>query len=228
MTVDGAATGSGSSGRVDRWLNSDLVGIPATLYTFGVLVVSFLVFRYAAPIAGVIVAVGLWVPMVVFAIRGRGYPTAPLDIGGQATGPRHRLLVIANQGLEDPALFEAVHRRTDRTDTEAMILAPVVASSRLRDLSNDVDRELELAERRVDSALERLVRDGVSATGRVDIAEPMESLLDGLREFPPNEVLMLPGREAGWGAAGVLAERVRAEAGLPVTELGSEQLPQPA
>ena len=220
MAADGVAAGSRSSGRVDRWLNSDLVGIPATLYTFGVLVISFLVFRYAAPIAGVIVAVGLWIPMVVFAIRGRGYPAAPLDITRQSGGPRHRVLVIANQGLEDPALFEEVYRRRDRTDTEAMIFAPVVSILPPRDLSNDVDRELKLAERRMDVALETLVSQGVSATGRVDIAEPMESLLDGLREFPPNEVLMLPGREAGWDAAGVLAERVRAEAGLPVTEVG--------
>lgn len=219
MAADGVATGSGSTRRADRWLNSDLVGIPATLYTFGVLVISFLVFRYAAPIAGVIVAVGLWVPMVIFAIRGRGYPPIPLDVASRAAGPRHRVLVIANQSLEDPALLNEVYRRAGRTDTEAMIFAPVVASSRLRDLSNDMDRELALAERRVDTALEALVKGGISATGRADIAEPMESLLDGLREFPPNEVLMLPGREAGWDAAEALAERVRAEAGVPVTEV---------
>jgi hypothetical protein len=219
MASDGVAAGSGLRGRVDRWLNSDLVGIPATLYTFGVLVISFLVFRYAAPIAGIIVAVGLWIPMVVFAIRGRGYPPIPLDIADQAGGPRHRVLVIANQGLEDPALYEEVCRRRDRTDTEAMIFAPVVASSRLRGLSNDMDREFALAEQRVNAALRALIEAGVPAEGRADIAEPMESLLDGLREFPPNEVLMLPGREAGWDAAGALAERVRAEAGLPVTEV---------
>jgi hypothetical protein len=39
---------------------------------------------------------------------------------------------------------------------------------------------------------------------------------------------MPPGREAGWDAAGVLAERVRAEAGLPVTEVGSKRQAQPA
>ena len=44
-------------------------------------------------------------------------------------------------------------------------------------------------------------------------------LLDGLREFPPNEVVMLSGGEAGWEFAGALAERVRAEVGLPVTEV---------
>lgn len=105
-----------------------------------------------------------------------------------------------------------------------MILAPVVASSPLRELADDVDLELDRARRRLDAALRRLRREGVTANGRADIADPMESLLDGLREFPPNEILMLPDREADWHAAADLAERVRAEVGLPVTAIG----PSPA
>lgn len=219
MASDDATAGSGLRARAKRWLDSDLVGVPATIYTFGVLVVSLAVFRYGAPIAGVIVAVGLWVPMFVFAIRERGYPPAPLDVNRRADGLRHRVLVIANQGLEDPALCEEVCHHGGCAGTEAMIFAPVVASSRLRDLANDVDRELELAGRRVDAALQALREAGVRAGGRADIAEPMESLLDGLREFPANEIVMVPGREGDWEAACALAERVRSEAGLPVTEV---------
>jgi hypothetical protein len=59
----------------------------------------------------------------------------------------------------------------------------------------------------------------VQASGRADIAGPIDSLLDGLREFPPNEVVMLSGDETGWESAGGLAQRVRAEVGLPVTEV---------
>ena len=111
------------------------------------------------------------------------------------------MLVVANQGLEDPALCREVCRREERTATEVMIVAPVVASSRLRALSDDVDRELELARQRVDAALQTLSAAGVQASGRADIAEPMDSLLDGLREFPPNEVVMLSGGEARWESA---------------------------
>jgi hypothetical protein len=209
--------------REKRWIDSDLVGIPATLYTFGVLVVSLALFRYASPIAGVVIAVGLWVPMFVFAIRERGYPEAPLRIR-QADGSRHRVLVIANQGLEDPKLCEEICHQSGRSATEAMIVAPVVASSRLRDLANDVDRELALAGRRVSSALQELHAAGVHADGRVDVAVPMESLLDGLREFAANEIVILPGGDAqarhggDWAAASALAERVHSEAGLAVTE----------
>ena len=205
--------------RVNRWLESDLVGIAATLYTFAVLAVSLAVFRVVGPLAGLGVAVAVWVPMFVFAIRERGKPPAPLDVTGRGAGPRHRVLVVANQGLEDPALCREVCRRGEHATTEALLVAPVVASSWLRGLSDDVDRELERARERVQTALQTLNAAGVRAHGRADIAEPMDALLDGLREFPPNEVVMLPGGEAGWEPAGALAERVRAEVGLPITEV---------
>lgn len=203
--------------RVDRWLDSDLVGIPATLYTFAVLAVSLAVFRFAGPIAGIVVAVALWVPMVLFAIQGRGRQPVSLGVAAAPAGPRHRVLVIANQGLADPSLCGEVCRRAGRTETEAMVLAPVVAGSRLGELADDVDRELERATARVEEAVRALREEGIEAHGRASVAGPMDSLLDGLREFPPNEIVMLPGGESGWEQADGLAERVRAETGLPVT-----------
>jgi hypothetical protein len=225
-TGESQSSGEGDTGggrlkaRLDRWLDSDLVGIPATLYTFAVLAISLAVFRFGGPIAGLVVAALLWIPMVLFAIQGRGKPPIPIDVTAVAEGPLHRVLVIANEGLEDPALCREVCRRSDRTATEAMILAPVVASSRLGELADDVDAELSTASSRVDAAVRALQGEGVRASGRTNIASPMESLSDGLREFPPNEIVMLPGREADWDAAGDLAERVRAETGLPVTAVG--------
>ncbi len=206
------------------WLDSDLVGIPATLYTFGVLAVSLAVFRFGGPVAGIVVAVALWIPMLLFAIREIGKPAAPLEFKGQSEGPRHRVLVVANQGLEDPALCREICRREERIPTEVLILAPVVASSRLRDLTDDVDRELDLARHRVDAALQTLRDAGVEGHGRADISEPIDSVLDGLREFPPNEVVILPGRETRWESAAALAERLRAEAGLPVTEVSASSI----
>ena len=139
-------------------------------------------------------------------------------------GARHRVLVIANQGLEDAALCDEVCRRTARTATEAMIVAPVVASSPLHELSDDVDREIEIAQGRLSGALDRLRAEGVDADGRVDVAHPLDSLMDGLREYPPNEVVMFPAGEPGWEGAGELAERVRAETGLPVTAVDSTRV----
>ncbi|MGE4121641.1 MAG: hypothetical protein AB7F97_09135 [Solirubrobacterales bacterium] len=210
---------SGLKARVKYWLDSDLIGIVATLYAFVVLVLAFVVFRVGGGIAGMIVIVVSWVPMVLFAIRGWGKPPARLRMEIPPEGPRHRVLVIANQGLEDEALCDEVCRRTARTATEAMIVAPVVASSHLAELADDVDREMEVAQRRVEAALARLRGAGVIADGRADIAHPMDSLMDGLREYPPNEVVMLPDRETSWESAARMAERVRAEVGLPVTTI---------
>ncbi len=211
----------GTIGRVgqSRWLQSDLVGITATLYTFAVLAISLAVFRVAGPLAGIVVGVAVWLPMLFFAIRERGQPPAPLGLTNQSDASVHRVLVIANQGLEDPALCREVCRREERAATEVMIVAPVVATSRLRGLAGDVDQELDAARKRVDAALATLRDAGVRARGRAEISEPINALRDGLRAFPPNEVVMLPGRETKWEPAAGLAERVRAEAGLPVTEV---------
>lgn len=204
--------------RVDGWLDSDLVGIPATLYTFGVLAVSLAVFRFGGPIAGIVVAIGLWVPMVVFAIRGWGREPGALRV---ARGPanRHRVLVIANRGLENGRLCEAICRRGERVPAEALVLAPVTAPSALGEFADDVDDELAPAGLRVERAVSLIEERGVRARGRADLADPVQVLLDGLREFPPNEVVLAPGSERGWGDAGALVERVEAEAGLPVTVL---------
>ena len=102
-----------------------------------------------------------------------------------------------------------------------MIVAPVVASSALRALADDVDGELHEAQDRVDVAIEVLRRAGVHATGHVDIGDPMRCLIDGLREFPATEVLMIEGGEHGWKRADRFAERVRTEMSLPVQEIAA-------
>jgi hypothetical protein len=134
---------SGLKARAQHWLDSDLVGVVATIYGVLVLVLAFVVFRVGGGLAGMIVIVVSWVPMVIFAIRGWGKPPAPLRVEVPPEGPRHRVLGIA------------------KTD----------------------------------------------------------SLMDGLREYPPNEVVMMPDRETSWDAAAEMASRVREEVGLPVTTI---------
>lgn len=209
--------------RINRWLDSDLVGIPATLYTFGVLAVSLAVFRFGGPIAGIIVAVALWIPMVVFAIRGAGRGPAPLDIQVADEHGGHRVLVVANHGLEDPALCAEVCRRTDHASTEAMVLAPVFTRSRFAAVADDVSEDdLRPAERRVAATIRALETHGIKAAGHVSVTEPLQATVDGLREFPANEVVLLPGGETGWEDAEALVGRIRTEVGLPVTVVDAD------
>ena len=109
------------------------------------------------------------------------------------------MLVIANLGLEEPALCSEVCARGDRAGTEAMIIAPVT-SSRLQTLTDDNGAQMRVAQGRVAIALETLKREGISVGGHAAAGEPMGSLLDGLRQFDANEVVMLSGGETGWEA----------------------------
>lgn len=217
--ISGPDAPTGWRGRVAGWLDSDLVGVAATGYTFLVLMISLAIFRFGGPIAGIIVAIGLWVPMVVFVIRGWGRPPRPLDFAPAPPGA-HRVLVVANRGLEEPEFCDVVCRRGERFPAQALILAPA-GSAGLHGLADDVDAEVAAATKRIEAVVATLQGRGVAAAGHADIADPMQALLDGLRQFPANEVVMVPASEHGWGDAEDLAARVREEAGVPVTVLGS-------
>jgi hypothetical protein len=60
---------------------------------------------------------------------------------------------------------------------------------------------------------------GVDATGRADIGSPVTCLIDGLRQFAATDVVLLANSEPGWKDTENLAEQVRTELGLCVTEV---------
>jgi hypothetical protein len=209
---------------LNAWLHSDLVGIPVTLAL--VLIVGVCVALYLAlgDVGGLVVGKLLFALALgalfggILLLNGRlgettaGLVHAPLD------GPR-RVLVIANDALASESLCDEVRGHAAEEPAEALIIVPVVASSRLHLLTDDVDAELYTARERLDDAVARLRRAGIRTTGQIDIGAPMQSLLDGLREFSATEVLMLRGHERGWRDAERFAEHVKSELGLPVLEL---------
>ena len=209
---------------LDGWFHSDLIGIPFTLAAVAIIVVSVGLYVVIGKVAGLFVGKLLFILGFggllgsILLLRGRrgetteAIATAPDDEG------RH-LLVIANDGLTDSALCAEVCGGRNGGTTEAFLVVPVVASSRLHALADDVDSELLLAEQRLDAALASLGSAGVKAAGHPDIGQPMRCLADGLREFPATEVVLLRGGEAGWEDAERFADRVSAELGLPVTEV---------
>ena len=219
------ARGIRSSRFARLWLGSDLIGIPFTLLAAAVLLGAFLVFSVVGNLGGIFFALfgALLLGGLVFLKGGKG----PETMAGVKASPEdgaHRVLVIANLGLEEPALCSEVCARGDRGDTEAMIIAPVT-SSRLQTLTDDNGAQLKVAQGRVAVALETLEREGISAGGHAAMGEPMSSLLDGLRQFDANEVVMLDGGETGWKDASRFAERVRSEVGLRVTEISPPREP---
>jgi hypothetical protein len=192
---------------------------------FAVLVISLSLYLVLGEDAGLVVgalffilALGGLVGLVVM-LEGRLRGGSTEGVSRLPADSPRRVLVIANEGLPNPALHAELCGRGKRPVSEALLVAPVVASSRLHALADDVDRELRAAGQRLEAALEALTRAGIKATGHADIGQPMSSLVDGLREFPATEVVMLRGGERGWENAERFADRVRTELGLPVTEV---------
>jgi hypothetical protein len=209
---------------VRNWLRSDLIGIPVTLLVAGLFALTVGAFWVAGPLAGIVFSIPVLLLVYYFAFRRE-----PSDLAGIRKGRdehRHRVLVVADQGLEHPALIDEVTRRGKVAETEVMIVAPVVASSPSHALADEIDQEARGAERRVEQAIQRLGERDIPARGHVDDeGDPMQALLDGLREFPANEVVLIPGAEVGWHEAELLGERIRREVGVPVTELGQSVRP---
>ncbi len=210
--------------RVDVWLHSDLIGIPFTLAVVGIIAVSVGLYLVIGKVGGLFVGKLLFVLALggllglILLLEGRHGETTEGVSKPSADGVR-RVLVIANEGLQNPALCAEVCDRGGDGAPEVLLVAPVIASSRLHALADDVDNELHDAEGRLDAALNTLRGAGVKAGGHPDIGQPMRCLVDGLREFPATEVMMVRGGERGWEDAERFAELVRAELGLRVTEV---------
>ncbi len=212
----------------DAWIHSDLVGIPVTLALSGIIAVSvapyLVIGKWAALFVGKLFFPLALVGLLVLLVRwGRPDVTTDGIQVAPATAPR-RVLVLANSGLEQPALVAEVCRPDARGKAQAMIIAPVAAASRLHALADDVDTELQTAQQRVDAVVASLQRAGVNAAGRPDVARPASALIDGLREFAAGEVIIVQSGEKGWKDANTLAQQMRTQLGLGVTELSPTQI----
>ena len=209
----------------DAWIHSDLIGFPVTLAAVAVAAISFSLFLVIGKVGGLFVGKLLFIAGLggllglILLLEGRRGETTEGVARAAAGDGRDRILVVANEGLEGSRLCSELCARRGDSVGETMIVAPVVASSALRALTDDVDEELRAAQQRVEVAIEVLRRAGIQATGHADIGQPMQCLIDGLREFPATEVMMIEGGEHGWKDAERLAERVRAEIALPVSEI---------
>jgi hypothetical protein len=209
--------------RIQRWLQSDLVGVFATITVLAVVLLALAVFFVVGPVAGILfgaVIVGL--TFYLLSKTGRGGAEDIGDIAPPSSESAQQVLVIADQGLASAALESELARRAQLGPLEVRVLAPAPAPSRARRLADDVDTVAAGARQRIEEVLGRLSARQIKAQGRVDEgASPMGCLLDGLREFPADEVLIVPGHEPDWEDAENLADRIRAETDVLVTELST-------
>ena len=89
-------------------------------------------------------------------------------------------LVVANQTLGGTALAKVI---TERATIEAATFHVVVPATEPADEHQPAEGTAsEIAQRRLEGALERLKGSGVQATGEVGAADPLQAIGDALRE----------------------------------------------
>ena len=139
-----------------------------------------------------------------------------------ASGPRKRLLVIANRTLASDAL-RAELRARGAEGIELHFVAPIL-SSRSHYIASDVDSELRDARVRLDAALAWAQAEGLKAVGRVgDPNAALGAIEDELRISGADEVIIstLAAGKSNWLETGIV-ERLREELDVPVTHLIGE------
>jgi hypothetical protein len=152
------------------WLHSDLIGIPVTLAGVGIVAISLALYLVIGRVAGLFVGKLVFVLAfggllgLILLLEGRQRENIETPSRAPAEGPR-RVLVVANAGLEHAALCREICDPTGGSASEAMIIAPVTAPSRLHALADDIDTELTAAQSRVDTAVAMLASAGVPAAG---------------------------------------------------------------
>jgi hypothetical protein len=125
--------------------------------------------------------------------------------------------VLADVWCRADGLCDEVIRRAGDAG-RVLVVAPALAS-RLHTLTNDTDRESELARTRLENVLARLEQHGVRAEGRVADQNPALAVEDALDRFAATEVILVTEdpEHANWSERG-LVERI-ARRGLAVTRL---------
>ena len=140
-------------------------------------------------------------------------------------GPNRRILVVANETVQSPALLELLRAKAAGMREDVLVVCPAL-NSRLRTWTSDEDGARGAAQRRLEATLARLHEAGVTARGTIGDGDPLQAIEDALREFPADEIVVSthpPGR-SHWLEQGVvtLAEE---RFDVPVTHVVGEGTP---
>jgi hypothetical protein len=125
-----------------------------------------------------------------------------------------QILVIANETVESEVLRNVLPQSAG-----VLIVAPAL-NSRLRHWVSDEDEARAAAEERLRRCLERLRGDGIAATGLVGDADPMQAIVDALRFFRADAIVIAthaPGR-SNWLARDLVA-RARRRFDIPIVHI---------
>ena len=132
-----------------------------------------------------------------------------------------RILLLANETCAGARVVEEVRYRAGPGPAEVRVVAPALASSRMQHwLSSRMNERIAAATRRIQQSVDALRAAGLSATGDVGDADPLQALDDAMRVFEPDEVIISthpPGRSI-WIEERVV-QRARERLDIPVTHI---------
>jgi hypothetical protein len=207
-------------GRFDRGV------IPAWALPLGVAAIilpSAAGFAIAGPPLGM--AVGAITVAALLVLAARAKFDEPIEVAA-SQDRRDRMLVVATQGVDEPALVEQIARIAaegqqvvdPRASSEVVLLAPAVQST-LDRWASDVDKARRAARAAVAASLGAFAVAGLDAAGKVGDGSPLQAIEDELHTFPAREVIVVDG--PGLGASEVAELRRRLD--RPVRELNPHQ-----
>jgi hypothetical protein len=140
---------------------------------------------------------------------------APPHMGPAA---ERRVLVVANNTLDEEALLSEVERLACVPDTHLLLLVPALITTGAR-LTGAIDGLCDQARVRLKAALDRVGHDLVVA-GEISEADPLEAIEDTFATFAPDEIIVSTRSErAASGLEPRLAGLVRERFAVPVRHL---------
>jgi hypothetical protein len=165
-------------------------------------------------------AVGALTAAAVIALAARARFDEEIEVAA-APDRRYRLLVVASQPLDDPALVAEIAAVASEGEgaigpgpAEVRVLAPA-RSSLLDRWATDLEPARTEAQHTVAVSLGSLAAAGLDAAGRVGDGDPVQAIEDELRGFSAREVAIVDGPGLGPGEV----EEVRRRLDRPVREL---------
>ena len=179
---------------------------------------SIAAFSLGGPAPGLAVGALTVGALIVLAARARF--DEEIEVAS-APDRRYRLLVVAPEPLDDPALVREIAAIASEGEVaagaepaELRVIAPA-RSSRLDRWASDLEPARAEAQRTVAVSLGSLAAAGLDAAGSVGDGDPVQAVEDELRGFPAREVVLVDGPGIG---SGEVAE-VRRRLDRPVREL---------
>lgn len=183
-------------------------------------VVVLLAVLASATAAAIVAAASVGIAVGLLWQHARGSMPERVEVATGGDGI-HRVLVVANETIEDEALLAEIDNRTaGKRRTEILLVCPALDGSRLQHLASDIDGPRAEAEARMRRSLAALRAVHAAVAGSVGDDDPLVATHDALAAFAADELIVSthPPERSQWHERGVI-DQLRRELDLPLTHV---------